>query len=71
MSRAFSTNSSSYKKKPKATETREPPKRYYVSDSRYERSYFYKADDFPEIIVNRTGRIKSLAESCRFKLHKE
>lgn len=35
-----------------------------------EKSYFYKADDFPEIIVNKSGRIKSLAESCQFTLPK-
>ena len=28
------------------------------------RTYFYKADDFPEIVVNKSGKIKSLAESC-------
>ena len=35
------------------------------------KTYFYKADDFPEIIVNKSGKIKSLAESCQFTLPKE
>lgn len=33
-----------------------------------EKSYFYKADDFPEVIVNESGKIKSLAESCQITL---
>ena len=32
------------------------------------RTYFYKADDFPEVIVNKSGKIKSLAESCQVTL---
>jgi hypothetical protein len=35
------------------------------------RTYFYKADDFPEIVVNKSGKIKSLAESCQFTLPEE
>lgn len=36
-----------------------------------EKSYFYKADDFPEVVVNKSGRIKSLAESCQITLSLE
>lgn len=35
-----------------------------------EKSYFYKADDFPEVVVNKSGKIKSLAESCQITLPK-
>ena len=31
------------------------------------KSYFYKADDFPEIVVNPRLERKSLADSCHFK----
>lgn len=34
----------------------------------YKKSYFYKADDFPEIVVNPRGELKSLAKSCQFNL---
>jgi len=34
--------------------------------SKYQKSYFYDPQAFPEVIVNRTGKIKSLRESCRF-----
>ncbi len=34
----------------------------------YKKSYFYKADDFPEVIVNPRRELKSLANSCHIQL---
>ena len=35
------------------------------------RSYFYKADDFPEVIVNERRELKSLANSCHIHLPRD
>ena len=32
------------------------------------RTYFYKADEFPEVIVNERHELKSLANSCHIHL---
>ncbi len=40
-------------------------KRY---SSKYQKSYFYDPQAFPEVIVNKSGRIKSLSESCHFSI---
>ena len=33
-----------------------------------ERSYFYKADSFPEVIVNERREYKTLQQSCRISM---
>jgi hypothetical protein len=32
------------------------------------RTYFYKADEFPEVVVNERHELKSLANSCHIHL---
>lgn len=50
-----------------STTSVETQRSHYSYGSSTERTYFYKADDFPEVIVNERRELKTLEESAQLR----